>query len=138
MIRIPQWKKVHDAAQARGGTFILPDGRKQEISGEVSCKRLASIYGDMIKTAKDWITGGGSVRSAPEIRIELQTLRDRAERALSAVELREALHRFARLTAEVQRDHPTENDLAQALIKDQRDAIGRFRERFGQERLENV
>jgi hypothetical protein len=49
-VKIPAWKSGHDAAQKRGGVFITPAGKTVRLPADVSCARLAAIYGGMIKT----------------------------------------------------------------------------------------
>lgn len=49
VVKVPQWKRIHDAVQAEGGTFLLPNGKTKRIPADIACERLAAIYGEMIK-----------------------------------------------------------------------------------------
>jgi hypothetical protein len=48
--KTPHWKTGHRAAQANGGTFILPGGKTIHVTAGISCAKLAAIYGRMIKS----------------------------------------------------------------------------------------
>jgi hypothetical protein len=49
IINIPAWHRAHNALQKHGGVIILPGGKKVTVKSKVSCKRLAEIYGELIK-----------------------------------------------------------------------------------------
>jgi MoxR-like ATPase len=85
------------------------------------------------------LTGARADTRVPaEIRVELQELASRAGALTTAPELREVLARLQRVSVEVRRDHGRENGLVTDVLTHIRDAVTRYRELFGQERLENV
>lgn len=49
IVRLPHWHKFHDQAKRSGCEFILPHGRRIKVKPNVSCERLAAIFGGMIR-----------------------------------------------------------------------------------------
>jgi MoxR-like ATPase len=98
---------------------------------EPSIQRIVADHGVPVHA-------GGGVRVPAEIQLDLQEIGIDVGRATSAGELQEMLRRLNRLVLELRRDHPSEVELAGQVTKQLRDAVREFRERFGQERLENV
>ncbi len=99
---------------------------------EPSIRRIVADHGVPVAQSKS------TMRVAAEIRLELLELTERSGQVNNGPELREVIGRLQRLKIEVLRDHQQERELAHEIMTRIREATIRYRERFGQEMLENV
>jgi hypothetical protein len=49
IVRLAHWRKIHNHAKRSGCEFILTNGRRITVKPNVSCERLAAIFGGMIR-----------------------------------------------------------------------------------------
>jgi hypothetical protein len=66
LISIPRWKTSHHALQKRGGTIILPDGKKRVVYPSDECAPLAAFHGEMIEAALLNAQSRGAFKKLPK------------------------------------------------------------------------
>jgi MoxR-like ATPase len=99
---------------------------------EPSIQRIVADHGVPVARSRSFI------RAAAEMRLELLELAERSGQVDNGPELREVIGRLQRLKIEALRDHQEERELCHEIMTRVREATTRYRERFGQEMLENV